>query len=152
MRHNKADTELKARIALMALISHQWLDWSHFDMSTTTTLVFVWLDSASVAQRSSCRQGMAIGAIPAYIFGADRCIICAPDAIHLCSKELCCLCSCNLRGWCCMEMFAKVCSGGTAYMYVQTATYVSNWSSKVSTVSPCKSSNACARYNATWRS
>lgn len=60
-----------------------------------------------------------------YVSTADRFIISAPHAIHRGLKELCCLSTYNLRGWCRVEMVANACSSGIDHLYLETATGIS---------------------------
>lgn len=119
----------------IVFISHQWLGFMMPDTEDCVQLramqgalrvvqketdkkMFVWLDYISVAQRHVGLQTMAVAALPVYVSVVDRFIICAPDAQHRDTGQLCDLVTYSARGWCRMEMLAKACGTGLGHMYV----------------------------------
>lgn len=131
------DIRLFQRKNYLVFISHQWLAFNSPDSAEARSLaamqnavritqadvefpVYVWVDYLCVSQRHPNAKKMAVSALPAYISLMDRFIIVAPDAIHKETGLQCNLSTYGERGWCRMELMAKVCSTGFDRIFVCT--------------------------------
>lgn len=79
---------------------------------------YVWLDWSSVPQTHRGLQLTAIASLPVYACNADVFLILAPRATHEHTGERCGIYTYISRGWCRLEVLAKVCGSGLAGTYI----------------------------------
>lgn len=139
----EAVDEFKQKGNKVIFFSHEWLGFSHPDpqglqLKTMTWAIdqlvlqghkreslWVWIDVSSIPQANKGSQTLAIQSLAAYAAKSDFFVAIVPDARHVEGKKDCNHASYNQRGWCRMEILARVCSCGLHETYFVTGNPVS---------------------------
>lgn len=122
----------------IAFMSHQWLGFetpdpqgAHYDaicgavrtISAACQLplerVYLWVDFASMPQRNKgASRTTVLKSLPAYAALAHCMVVIAPPATHGNLGQPCSVASYRLRGWCRLELLAKICGSGRKDMWL----------------------------------
>lgn len=128
-----------AQVNSVVFVSHQWLSHSHPDpdgeqyrciVEAVNAIrrdklrwaeereIYIWLDYCCIPQLNESIKGSAIQSLVAYVSVCKHFLVCAPDAVHRDTQMVCNAESYLNRGWCRLEQWACIATGGLSHMFL----------------------------------